>query len=266
MPIALTIAGSDSGGGAGIQADLKTFAAHGVWGTSAIAAITAQNTVGVTAALTLPIDLIVAQIDAVASDMRVDAVKTGMLASGEVVVAVADALRRLALPNVVVDPVMVAKSGARLLADEAVQAVRERLIPCALVVTPNAEEAEVLAGIPVRTTEDGREAARRIHALGAQAVVVKGGHIPGAEVVDLLFDGHGFTEFRSARIVSHNTHGTGCTFAAALAANLSLGIPLVEAVERAKAYVEGAIRAGYTIGRGVGVLEHFWRRDHVAGL
>jgi hydroxymethylpyrimidine/phosphomethylpyrimidine kinase len=258
MHIAMTIAGSDSGGGAGIQADLKTFAAHGVWGTSAIAAITAQNTTGVTAALPLPVDLIVAQMEAVATDMRIDAVKTGMLATSAIVTAVADALGRLSLPNIVVDPVMVAKSGARLLEDDAVAAVRERLLPRAMVVTPNAEEAEVLAGMAVGTTNDAREAARRIHRLGPRAVVIKGGHIPGDEVIDLLFDGREFVEFRSARIDSGNTHGTGCTFAAAIAANLARGLGLADATRRAKDYVEGAIRGGHGIGHGVGVLDHFW--------
>ena len=211
MRTVMTIAGSDSGGGAGIQADLKTFAAHGVWGTCAIAAITAQNTTGVTAALPLPVDIIVAQIEAVASDFGVDAVKTGMLATSEVVIAVAGAITRLGLPNVVVDPVMVAKSGARLLADEAVTAVKLNLLPCATVVTPNAEEAGVLSGLPVRTLDDAREAARRIHGMGPRAVVVKGGHVEGPEVVDILYDGRAFAEFRGARIESRNTHGTGCT-------------------------------------------------------
>ncbi len=259
MNLAMTIAGSDSGGGAGIQADLKTFAAHGVWGASAIAAVTAQNTTGVTAAFALPVEMIVAQIEAVASDMRIDAVKTGMLATSEVVTAVAGAIARLSLPNVVVDPVMVAKSGARLLQDEAVEAVRIKLLPRATVVTPNAEEAEVLAGIAIRTTAAAREAARRIHGLGARAVIVKGGHIPGDEVVDVVFDGETFTDLRGPRVESRNTHGTGCTFAAALAANLARGETLVEAARRAKAYVEGAIRAGFPVGRGVGVLDHFWR-------
>ena len=259
MNIAMTIAGSDSGGGAGIQADLKTFAACGVWGVSAIAAITAQNTTGVTASLALPVEIVVAQMDAIAADMRIDAIKTGMLATSEIVMAVAEALRRLSVDNVVVDPVMVAKSGARLLRDDAVTSVRELLLPRASVVTPNAEEAEVLSSLAVRTTAAAREAARRIHGLGARAVIVKGGHIPGDEVVDVLFDGRDFTEFRSPRIESRNTHGTGCTFAAAVAAHLARGFELAEATRRAKAYVEGAIRAGHAVGHGVGVLDHFWR-------
>jgi hydroxymethylpyrimidine/phosphomethylpyrimidine kinase len=258
MKTALTIAGSDSGGGAGIQADLKTFAAHGVYGTSAVAAVTAQNTLGVTGFLALPADLIIAQIEAVASDIGVDAVKTGMLATAAIVEAVAAAIEDLELPRVVVDPVMVAKSGDRLLEEEAVSAIRAELLRRAYVVTPNAPEAEVLAGMPVRSVADAREAARRIHQLGPAAVIVKGGHLDTPDVVDLLFDGRTFTEFNGPRVDSRNSHGSGCTFAAALAANLALGHPLVEATRLAKAYVVGAIRHGLPIGRGHGPLDHFW--------
>ena len=258
MKKALTIAGSDSGGGAGIQADLKTFAAHGVWGTSAVTAITAQNTVEGRAALPLPCDIITAQIEAVASDIGVDAVKTGMLATAAIVCEVAAALARLALVNVVVDPVMVSKSGAALLARDAVDAVRRQLLPLAAVVTPNTEEAEVLTGLTIRTVDDSRLAARRIHEMGAAAVIVKGGHLATAEVVDVLFDGQRLLEFRHVRVPGANTHGTGCTFAAAIAANLALGRTIEQAVPLAQAYVEGAIRFGSAAGRGVGVLNHFW--------
>lgn len=258
MKRALTIAGSDSGGGAGIQADLKTFAAHGVYGTSAIAAVTAQNTVGVTGFVALPSDIIVAQIEAVASDIGVDAVKTGMLANAAIVETVAAAIADLELPNVVVDPVMIAKSGDRLLEEEAVSAIRTELLRRAYVVTPNAPEAEVLAGLPVRTVADAREAARRILKLGPSAVIIKGGHLETGEVVDLLFDGHTFTEFTGPRVESRNSHGSGCTFAAALAANLALGHPLVEATRLAKDYVVGAIRHGLPLGRGHGPMDHFW--------
>jgi hydroxymethylpyrimidine/phosphomethylpyrimidine kinase len=258
MKTALTVAGSDSGGGAGIQADLKTFAAHGVYGTSAIAAVTAQNTMGVTGFVALPSDIIVAQMEAVASDIGVDAVKTGMLANAAIVEAVAAAINDLELPHVVVDPVMIAKSGDRLLEEEAVSAIRTELLRRAFVVTPNAPEAEVLAGMPVRTVADAREAARRIHKLGPSAVVVKGGHLDTPEVVDVLYDGRAFTEFKGPRVESRNSHGSGCTFAAALAANLALGQPLVEAVRLAKEYVEGAIRHGLTIGHGHGPMDHFW--------
>lgn len=259
MKTALTIAGSDSGAGAGIQADLKTFAAHGVYGTSAIAAVTAQNTVGVTAFVALPADIIIAQMEAVASDIGVDAVKTGMLANAAIVEAVAAAIDDLELPRVVVDPVMIAKSGDRLLENEAVSALRTELLKRALVVTPNAPEAEVLAGMTVRTLEDAREAARRILKLGPAAVIVKGGHLERDEVVDLLYDGHRFVEFKGPRVRSRNSHGSGCTFAAALTANLALGRTLEEATGLAKDYVVGAIRHGLPIGRGHGPMNHFWK-------
>lgn len=258
MKTALTVAGSDSGGGAGIQADLKTFAALGVYGTSAITAVTAQNTMGVTGFFTLPSDIIVAQMEAVASDIGVDAVKTGMLATAAVVEAVAAAITDLELPHVVVDPVMIAKSGDRLLEEEAVSAIRTELLRRAFVVTPNAPEAEILAGIAVRTPADAREAARRILKLGPAAVLVKGGHLDTEEIVDLLYDGQRFIEMRGPRLESRNSHGSGCTFAAALAANLALGRPLVEAAQLARDYVVGAIRHGLPIGRGRGPMDHFW--------
>jgi hydroxymethylpyrimidine/phosphomethylpyrimidine kinase len=259
MKTALTIAGSDSGAGAGIQADLKTFAAHGVYGTTAITAVTAQNTIGVTGSIALPADIIIAQMEAVASDIGVDAVKTGMLANAAIVEAVAAAIEDLELPYVVVDPVMVAKSGDRLLEDEAVAAIRAELLHRAFVVTPNAPEAEQLAGIPVRTVAEARRAARRIHKLGPSAVIVKGGHLEGDEVVDLLFDGHTFTELRGPRLVSRSAHGSGCSFSAALAANLALGRSLPDATRLAKAYVAGAIEHGLPIGRGHGPMDHFWK-------
>ncbi len=260
MHTALTIAGSDSGAGAGIQADLKTFAAHGVYGTSAVTAVTAQNTLGVTAIQALPADIVTAQIEAVAGDIGADAVKTGMLANAAIVEAVAAAIDTLDLANVVVDPVMIAKGGDRLLEEEAVAAMKSELLPRALVVTPNAREAEVLAGMTITSLEAAREAAKRIRALGPAAVIVKGGHLPGPEAIDLLYDGHEFVEFRGPRLEAANTHGTGCTFAAALAANLALGRPLREATERAKHYVQGAIVSGFAVGHGHGVLDHFWRR------
>jgi len=254
----LTIAGSDSGGGAGIQADLKTFAAHGVYGTCAITAVTAQNTLGVTAVAAVAADLVTAQIEAVAGDIGVDAVKTGMLANAAIVEAVVAAIDTLELPNVVVDPVMVAKGGDRLLEEEAVGAIKAELLRRALVVTPNTEEAAVLAAMRVASLDEAREAARRIFALGPSAVIVKGGHLPGPDAVDLLYDGHGFVELRGRRLDTRNAHGTGCTFAAALAANLALGKSLRQAAASAKQYVSGALRAGFAIGRGHGVLDHFW--------
>ena len=252
----LAIAGSDSGGGAGIQADLKTFAAFGVFGTTAVTAVTAQNTVEVTGLAEIAPDLVVAQIDAVASDIGIDAAKTGMLWSGAVVVAVADAVARHRIPNLVVDPVMVAKSGARLLREDAIEALVGRLLPLAEIVTPNLPEAGVLAGIELKNEEGMREAARRIHALGPRAVVIKGGHLEGPDVVDLYYDGRCFEELRGERIDSRSTHGTGCTFAAALASGLALGNRPLDAVRRAKEYVAGAIRAAPRLGRGAGPLNH----------
>lgn len=257
MKTALTIGGSDSGGGAGIQADLKTFAAHGVYGTSAITAVTAQNTIGVTAWQALPADLVVAQIEAVAGDIGVDGVKTGMLATAAIVEAVAAAIESLQLPRVVVDPVMIAKGGARLLEDEAIEAMRAELLPRAYVVTPNALEAAAIAGIDVRTLEDAREAAKRIVALGPAAAIVKGGHLKTDAAIDILFDGRQVVELRAERIETRHTHGTGCTFAAAIAANLALGLPLLAAASRAKAYLTEAIRRAPGIGAGHGPLGHF---------
>jgi hydroxymethylpyrimidine/phosphomethylpyrimidine kinase len=255
VKVALTIAGSDSGGGAGIQADLKTFAAHGLHGTSAVTAVTAQNSVAVTAALALDPQMVVAQIEAVATDMAVAAAKTGMLADRAVLDAVADAVGRLRLPNLVVDPVMVAKSGDRLLEPAAERGYLERLFPLAVLVTPNLAEAEALLGQEVRSLAAMRDAARRLHALGARAVVVKGGHLPG-DPVDVYFDGARLEEIPAPRVPTRNTHGTGCTFSAAIAARLALGAELLEAVRGAKAYLTEAIRRSYAVGRGPGPVDH----------
>jgi hydroxymethylpyrimidine/phosphomethylpyrimidine kinase len=257
MKTALTIAGSDSGGGAGIQADLKTFAAHGVYGTSAITAVTAQNTLGVTAVHTIPADIVTAQIEAVASDIGADAVKTGMLATAAIVEAVAAAIEELDLPCTVIDPVMIAKGGSRLLDDEAVETMRTELLPRAMVITPNADEAGALLGDEVRTLEQARAAARRLKALGPGAVIVKGGHLDGAHAIDILFDGVNLVELSAPRIETTSTHGTGCTFASAIAANLALGLNLATAAERAKTYVTDAIRRAPAIGGGHGPLGHF---------
>jgi hydroxymethylpyrimidine/phosphomethylpyrimidine kinase len=259
MRTALTIAGSDSGGGAGIQADLKTFAAHGVFGTSALTAVTAQNTLGVTSWQALPADLVIAQIEAVAGDIGAHAVKTGMLANAAIVEAVAAAIESMDLPLVVVDPVMVAKGGDRLLEEDAVLAMRSELLPRAHIVTPNLPEAEVLAGMRIDSVETMHEAARRILALGPRVVLVKGGHLDSPEAVDVVCTREGSYELRSPRIASTNTHGTGCTLASAIAANLALGINDREAIERAKTYLEGAIRHAPGLGRGHGPLNHFWR-------
>ena len=259
MRTALTIAGSDSGGGAGIQADLKTFSSHGVYGLTAITAVTAQNTTGVTMAEAMPADLVIAQIEAVASDIGVHAVKTGMLPNAAIVEAVAATVQELDLPFLVVDPVMLAKSGDSLASDEAVAAMRAELLGHAFVVTPNLPEAEVLAGIGIVTADDRREAARRIHALGPTAVIIKGGHDHTADITDLLFDGTTFTEFQAERVPGVHTHGTGCTFAAALTAHLALGRTLVEAIPLVQQYIAGAIRHAPHLGRGHGPMHHQWQ-------
>ncbi len=255
MKVVLTVAGSDSGGGAGIQADLRTFAAHRVHGTSAITAVTAQNSVAVLDWVAVDPRMVVAQMEAVASDMPVAATKTGMLATAAIVSAVAAAIERLRLPLVVVDPVMVAKSGDRLLGRDAETAYRERLLPLATVVTPNLPEAESLLGRPVRTVAEMREAARALRALGPRAVVVKGGHLEG-DAVDVFWDGERMEELSAPRVATKNTHGTGCTYSAAIAARLALGEPLLDAVRGAKAYLTEAIRRSYSVGRGHGPLDH----------
>jgi hydroxymethylpyrimidine/phosphomethylpyrimidine kinase len=256
---ALTIAGSDSSGGAGIQADLKTFAALGVYGTSAITAITAQNTVGVVEMLALSADLVTAQIEAVAGDIILRATKTGMLATAAIVEAVAAAITELELPLVVVDPVMIAKSGARLLDEDGIAMLRAELLPRCAVVTPNIPEAEVLSGRRIESIEHARAAAHDIHQLGGSAVVITGGHAAGDEIVDLLFDGGMFTELHISRIDTTSTHGTGCTFASAVAAHLALGHSVVDAVVGAQGYVLGAIEHALPLGRGHGPLNHFWK-------
>jgi len=259
MHTALTIAGSDSGGGAGIQADLKTFAAHRVFGTSAITAITAQNTLGVTMWRALPTDLVTAQIEAVAGDIGADAVKVGMLATAAIVEAVAAAIAELDLPHVVVDPVMVAKGGDRLLEEDAVAALRAELLPRAHIVTPNVPEAEVLSGLTIRSVDDMRAAGERILRLGPRVVLVKGGHLEGPESVDVACTAHGNFELRGPRVATRHTHGTGCTLSSAIAANLALGLDDDTALSRARDYLEGAIRHAPGIGRGHGPLGHFWQ-------
>jgi hydroxymethylpyrimidine/phosphomethylpyrimidine kinase len=286
-PTAMTIAGSDSGGGAGIQADLKTFSALGVFGTSTLTAITAQNTVGVTAVHEVPTEVISAQIDAVMTDIGADAVKTGMLSSSAIVATVSDAVRRHGITNLVVDPVMVAKSGDRLLREEAISSICNDLIPLARVVTPNIPEAEDLTGLSINNDSDVRRAAEAIIGMGARSVVIedltglsinndsdvrraaeaiigmgarsvviKGGHRDGPPT-DVLYDGERFLEFTTERIPSTNTHGTGCTFASAVAAGLAHGLDVPAAVQQGKDYVTAAIRSAYPIGEGHGPLHHF---------
>ena len=257
MRTALTIAGSDSGGGAGIQADLKTFAAFGVYGLSAITAITAQNTRGVTAVHPLDPALVVSQLEAVWSDLAPAATKIGMLANTAIIEAVAEALTRLGLPLVVLDPVMVAKGGDHLLEPSAVDALRTRLIPLATVVTPNGPEAEVLTGLTIASIADQREAAARLVGLGAHVAIVKGGHMTG-RAVDVWHDGSRVIELDAERIDTPHTHGTGCTFSSAVAACLALGDGPEDAARRAKTYVTGAILNAPGLGHGHGPLHHFW--------
>jgi hydroxymethylpyrimidine/phosphomethylpyrimidine kinase len=266
--IALTIAGSDSGAGAGIQADLKTFAAHGVYGISAVTAVTAQNTIGVMRSAPVPSDLVTAQLEAVMSDLGAHAVKTGMLGNAAIVEAVAAAAQDLELPFLVVDPVLVSSSGEALLDDEGMLALKRELLRRAHAVTPNIQEAEVLSGVAIRNEQDRREAARRIFALGPVHVVITGGDIPEGTwdiapngIVDLLYDGDVFTEYGTERVPGRHTHGTGCTFSAAVTAHLALGRSLHEAIPLAQAYVAGAIRHAPRLGSGSGPMNHFWRLD-----
>lgn len=259
MKTALTIAGSDSGGGAGIQADLKTFAAHGVFGTSAITAVTAQNTLGVVCWQALPADLVTAQIEAVAGDLGADAVKIGMLATAAIVEAVAAAIRALDLPQVVVDPVMIAKGGDRLLDADAVAALRSELLPQAHVVTPNVPEAEALAGLTIRSVDDMRRAGDRILRMGPRVVLVKGGHLEGPESIDVACTASETFHITRPRVATAHTHGTGCTLSSAIAANLAHGLTDREALEAAREYLDGAIRHAPGLGKGHGPLNHFWR-------
>lgn len=256
IPRALTVAGSDSGGGAGIQADLKTFSAYRVFGMSVLTAVTAQNSVGVQGVETLLPAFVAVQLESVLSDFGADAAKCGMLATAGIIRAVAAKLKEHRVEKLVVDPLMIATSGDPLLEPDAREALIGEILPLALVVTPNLHEAGALAEMAVTTREDMEEAARRIAKLGPRHVLVKGGHLTG-EALDLLFNGREFTAFSAPRIDSANTHGTGCTFSAAIAAGLARGRPLPEAVRDAKAYVARAIREGFAPGKGVGVLRHF---------
>lgn len=256
MQIALTIAGSDSGGGAGIQADLKTFHQFGVFGTSAIVAITAQNTRGVTAVHPVPLATVRAQLEALAADLPPAAVKTGMLATAALVDEVADGIARHRFPHYVCDPVMVASSGDRLLDPDAVQTVRDRLLRLAALVTPNLDEAAILTGDPVATEAQMEQAGRALLQLGAGAALVKGGHLAAGEVVDVLVTRTGVRHFRHHRLATSSTHGTGCTLSAAITAGLALGHPLDRAVPTALDYVHRALLAAPGLGGGHGPLNH----------
>jgi len=256
-PTAVSIAASDSGGGAGIQADLLTFAAHGVYGATVLTAGTAQNTRGVRAVEPFSTRFLKAQLDAVYEDLRPGATKVGMLVDRARILAVARGLRRHRAANVVLDPVIVAKSGARLLSASALDPLRRELLPLCDLVTPNLPEAAALAGVPVRTLADARLAAGILADLGARAVLVKGGHRRGKETRDVLFDGRFFSEVAAPRIATRATHGTGCTLSAAIAANLALGRSLEDAVVRAVAYLRAGLARGLFPGRGFGVPDHF---------
>jgi hydroxymethylpyrimidine/phosphomethylpyrimidine kinase len=251
----LTIAGSDSGGGAGIQADLKTFTVLGGFGMSVVTALTAQNTLGVHGIHDVPPAFVAAQFDAVATDMGIDAAKTGMLPTAEIIRVVAGKIRRYGIAKLVVDPVMVAKGGASLIREEAIKTLVAELIPLALVLTPNIPEAEVLSGIRIAALDDMRKAAQVIHGMGARHVVVKGGHLPG-DAVDLIYDGECFVELSSPRIATVDTHGTGCTYSAAIAAWLAFGKDVAEAVTEAKRYITLAVKHAWRLGRGHGPTNH----------
>jgi hydroxymethylpyrimidine/phosphomethylpyrimidine kinase len=261
MHVALTIAGSDSGGGAGIQADLRTFAAHRLHGTSAITAVTAQNSVAVTAWSPLAPELVLAQIEAVATDMRIAATKTGMLASAAIVEAVADAVLRFSLGPLVIDPVMVAKSGDPLVDRSAQRAYLDRLVPRASLLTPNLHEAAAFLGRKVRDAEEMRSAARDLQALGAGAVLVKGGALESGEAVDVFCDRRGVVVLSAPRIDTRNVHGAGCTLSAAICARLARGDEMLDAIRGAKAWLTEGLRRSYTVGRGRGPVNHLheWR-------
>ncbi len=261
-PIALTIAGSDSGGGAGIQADLKSMEANGAFAASVIVAVTAQNTQAVTAAHDLPPDIVAAQIDAVVDDLDVQAYKTGMLSSAAIIETVAERVEARGLAPLVLDPVMISKSGFKLLQDEAIDTLREALIPQATLLTPNLHEASHLTDVAVNTVDDAKAAAEALHALGPEAVLVKGGHLADtSDAVDILYDGTCFRMFAAPRVETENTHGTGCTYASAIAAHLAHGRDLPLAVDRAKRYVTRAIEHALPLGSGHGPTNHFFHLD-----
>ncbi len=265
MKKALTIAGSDSGGGAGIQADLKTFAAHGVFGMSVITAVTAQNTLEVLAVQDIWPEMIAKQIEAIFEDMGADAVKVGMVSQPETIRTIAAGLKKYAPPLIVVDPVMVSKSGYHLLQPDAEKVLMRELLPLATVVTPNIPEAEVLVRRSIRTLDDMEEAARAIHAMGPQNVLLKGGHRED-DATDILYDGHGFVRLEAPRVQTKNTHGTGCTLSSAIAANMARGLPVAQAVAAAKRYTTVAIEHALSIGKGVGPTHHFYELYQKAGL
>ena len=256
----MTIAGSDSGAGAGIQADLKTFHALGVYGTSVITAVTAQNTLGVTSVLEMPTGIVIDQMDAILTDINTDAVKIGMMANIEIIRAVVERLTYYRISKVVLDPVMVAKGGDRLLRKDAVNVMQDELFPLAMVVTPNVPEAEILAQMKIQSNSHMRRAAEIIVDKGANSIVLKGGHFLG-DAVDLFYDGNAFIEFVRPRVNTRNSHGTGCTFSSAIAAGLGKGFKLEQSIEMAKEYVTRALLSAKSVGLGQGPLEHFFAFD-----
>ena len=265
MKNVLTIAGSDSSGGAGIQADLKTFSAHGVYGMSVITAVTAQNTQGVLAVQDISAELIGKQIEAIFEDIRVDGLKIGMASQISTINTIGEGLRFYKPSNIVLDPVMVSKSGYHLLQQSAMKALVDILLPLATVVTPNIPEAEVITGTKINSIADMENAARMIHKMGSGNVLVKGGHLEN-EATDILFDGNNFIYLKSSRIDTKNTHGTGCTLSAAIASNLATGCPIQEAVTKAKEYITVAIENSLSIGKGVGPTNHFYALYKKAGI
>lgn len=254
---ALTIAGSDSGGGAGIQADIKTFQELGVFGMSAITAITAQNTLGVKGVYPISIEGIAQQMDCIGLDLKPDGVKTGMLFNSEIIKVVAEKVRQHNWSNLVVDPVMIAKGGSPLLQEEAIDALKEWLLPLATVVTPNLPEAEVIAGIQIKSLQDRKEAAKIIYHLGAKNVMIKGGHDENEQMIDLLYDGSSYFQYESKRVPTKNTHGTGCTFSAAITAELAKGNSIDSAISVAKKFIQAAIEDDLHIGSGHGPTNHW---------
>lgn len=258
-PTALTIAGSDSGGGAGLQADLKTFLACRVHGMSAVTAVTVQNSLGVSGFYELPPEAVAAQIESVASDIGIDAAKTGMLASAPIMTAIADTVRRLGVTPLVVDPVAASQHGDPLLQPDAMDALRNVIIPLATLITPNLSEVRLLTGIDVRERGAMDDAARALYELGPQWVLVKGGHLADGDAVDVLYDGTSFTEFAGPRLATTHTHGSGDTLAAAITAGLARGLDVPSAVELGKRFITEAVRGAFPLGAGLGPVGHFWR-------
>ena len=259
LKAALTIAGSDSSGGAGIQADIKTFQANGVFGMSAITAITVQNTKGVTAVQNINPEIVAGQIDVLFDDIEINAVKIGMLSSLEIIQAVYSSLKDKKLTKLVLDPVMISKSGFQLIEEDAVSAMKQKLIPISGLITPNTHEASKLTGIEIKNTDDMKKAAEKLFELGCLNVLVKGGHLNGTECNDILFNGKEFSLYSSPRYLTKNTHGTGCTLSSAIAANLAKDFSMEDSIEMAKSYISGAIENSLAIGHGCGPTHHFYK-------